>query len=302
MIYYVVLCLLLAGPVGVHAEGKRKVVTTLSSYADIVGMIGGELVEVSSIASPKFDPHFIEPRPSHILKLKRADLFVHSGLDLEAWRSPLVNAAARSDIRPGGQRQLDLSLRIPILNVPTQRLSRAEGDIHVFGNPHYWLDPRNGLIIAEEIAMKLSELDPGHASLYEANLGKFKARLEAKMSEWKERMAPFSGTQVVGYHDGWVYLMDFTGLQMKKFLEPKPGIAPTPRQIQDIISYVRKENVPALIQSSHQSTDAAEAVADKTSAKVVILSQNVGDEEQSRDYISMFDFDIQQLLGALRHE
>ena len=294
--------LLACGMPEARCDEPLKVVTTLSSYADIAKAVGGDFVAVSYVASPKFDPHFIEPKPSDILKLKRADLFVHSGLDLEAWRDPLVDAAARSDIRTGGARQLDLSQRITILNVPNHALSRSEGDIHVFGNPHYWLDPRNGVVIAEEIATKLSELDAAHAPQYQENLRKFRTALQAKIREWQTLLAPYAGAHLVGYHDGWVYFVEFARAKMELFLEPKPGIPPTPKQIETAINYVRANGVRALIQSAHNPSDAAEAVAKESGAKVLTLSQGVGDVEQARDYFSMFDYDVNQLVGALKHD
>ena len=295
----VVLFLFLINSSVVQAEKKLRVVTTLSSYADIAKTIGGEFIETSFVASPRFDPHFIEPKPSDILKVKRADLFIHSGLDLEAWRQPLIDAAARSDIRSGGERQLDLSLNIPLLDVPKGPVSRSEGDIHLFGNPHYWLDPRNGIIIAEEIAAKLSELDPSHSDTYTANLQRFRNELQTKIKKWQTLLAPYSGTPVVGYHDGWPYLMNFAGLKMDSFLEPKPGMPPTPKQIANVIAYVRSFKVPAIVLATNNSSDAAENVAEETGVKVLTLCQGVGEVEQAPDYISMTDYNVQQLLGAL---
>ena len=167
-------------------QDKLKIVTTLSSYADIAQTIGGDLVKTSSIASPRFNPHFIEAKPSDVLKLKRATLFIHSGLDLEAWRGPLVDAAARAEIRAGGRAQLDLSTGITIIEKPQGQVSRAEGDIHIYGNPHYWIDPRNGAIIAQEISAKLAEIDPAHAAIYKANADQFLAKLNSKIAEWQK--------------------------------------------------------------------------------------------------------------------
>lgn len=282
------------------AEAPLKVVATLSAYADIAKSVGRELVDVSYIVSPKFDPHFIEPKPSDVLKLKRADLFIHSGLDLEAWRQPLVDAAARAELRPGGDRQLDLSAGISLLNVPTSPVSRAEGDIHLFGNPHYWVDPRNGLIIAGEIAVKLAEIDPVHAADYNANEEKFLKTLREKIGHWQEEFEPFKGTRVVGYHDSWPYLMSFTGLVMDTFMEPKPGIPPTPKQIQSVISYVQTNRVPVLIQEPFYSDDAARQIAAATGAKIIILVQSVGATDAAKDYISMVEYNLGQLRGALQ--
>ncbi|MCB0336157.1 MAG: zinc ABC transporter substrate-binding protein, partial [Bdellovibrionales bacterium] len=124
---------------------KLTIVTTISTFADIAASVGGEYVETSSIASPRFNTHFIEPKPTDVLRLKRADLFIHGGLDLEMWRDPLVNASGRPDFRVGGERQLDVSSSVTLLDLPSGPLSRASGDIHLYGNPHYWQDPKNGL-------------------------------------------------------------------------------------------------------------------------------------------------------------
>lgn len=267
-------------PHALLAETKLKVVTTLSTYADIAKRVGGEHIEVRFIASPKFDPHFIEPKPSDVLKVKKADLFIHSGLDLEAWRDALLNAAARSDVRSGGSRQLDLSVRIPLLNVPAQPLSRAEGDIHMFGNPHYWLDPRNALIIAETITAKLSELDPENQSDYNNQLTAFRSELSTRIGQWQQSLAQFKGQALVGYHDGWVYLMNFSGLNMDLFLEPKAGIPPTPKQIEQVITTVRSRKIPAMVLSFYNSPEAAQAVAKESGAKIITLSNSVGDSSE----------------------
>jgi zinc/manganese transport system substrate-binding protein len=196
------------------AEERLKIATTLSSYADIAKAVGGDAVDVVYVAPLRFDPHFIEPRPSDVFKLKKADLFIHSGLDLEAWREPLTDAAGRAEVRWGGERQLDLSARISLLEVPTHQLSRAEGDIHMYGNPHYWLDPRNGIIIAEEITAKLSQIDPLRAASYQNRLQSFVSKLRPKIQEWQALLRPYQGRELVGYHKGWMYLMTFAGLKM----------------------------------------------------------------------------------------
>lgn len=294
-------CTLILTPKYLSAADPFKIVTTLSSYADIAKEIGGDLVEVSYIASPKFDPHFIEPKPSDVLKVKKCALFIHSGLDLEAWRDPLVDAAARADIRQGGERQLDLSLRIPILEVPDHSVSRSEGDIHLSGNPHYWLDPRNGVIIAEEISEKLIQLMPENAEKIIANRDSYLKKLAAKISLWQEKLAPLSGRPFVGYHNGWAYLIKFIDAKMEMFLEPKPGIPPTPKQIEGVIAYVKEKRVPALIQSAHNPSDAADAVSTATGARTLTLSQGVGDIEEAKSYIEMFDYDVAQLQGVINN-
>jgi zinc/manganese transport system substrate-binding protein len=288
-----------------QTEGRAeplKVVATLSAYADIAKTIGGAEVEVSFIAAPIFDPHFIEPRPTDILRLKRADLFIHGGLDLEAWRGPLVNAVARADIRPGGAAELDLSKRIKVLDVPTGMLTRADGDIHIFGNPHYWLDPRNGLIIAEDVANKLQELKPDKKSQFASNYEAFKKEITQKFVEWRSLMKPYQGAKLVAYHNGWSYFMNFIGLKTEVFLEPKPGIPPTPRHLEDVTKYIEGNHVKAIIQFSFNPTDAARSISKKTGVKSLVLSQGVGDVDEVGSYIEIFDYNVRQLEAAMRND
>ena len=237
--YRILLVLSLIFTLHARADDKIKVVATLPTFAAIATTIGGDYVSASSIASAKFNPHFIEPKPSDVIKLKRADLYIHSGLDLEAWSGPLIVASARAEFRQGGERQLDLSKGILLLEIPNEQVSRAEGDVHLYGNPHYWLDPRNGLLIAETIAQKLAEIDPPHRAAYLTNLATFRSAIETKITSWQNLVAPFKGSRLVGYHNEWVYLMNFINMKMEEFLEPKPGIPPSPSQVAAVIEYIR---------------------------------------------------------------
>lgn len=284
---------------GAIAEVPLKVTTTLSSYADIAKSIGKELVDVRYIASPKFNPHLIEPRPSDVLKVKKADLFIHSGLDLEVWRSALVDAAGRADIRQAGARQLDLSSGISLLEIPTRALTRAAGDIHLYGNPHFWMDPRNGRTIANKIALKLSEIDPAHTAEYQQNLSVFLSNIDAKIAEWSNKLSKFRGQELIAYHNEWVYLMNFSGLTTRHFLEPKPGIPPTPQQIEFIINHIKQHNVRAIIQATFNPKEAASSIAKLTQAKVLTLCQNVGETSACSDYLTMMDYNIREIIKAL---
>ena len=281
----------------VYAAESVNVVTTMSSFADLARTVGGNHVRVSFVAPPQFNPHFIEPRPSDVLKVKRADLFVHGGLDLEAWRDALVNAAANPHVRPNGGRELRASDGISLMNIP-QELTRAEGDIHVYGNPHFWIDPRNGLIIAKNIALKLSEIDPAHATDYAANLKRLQSRLKAGIRNWELRLSPHRGRELAGYHDEWPYLMDFAGLEVQVFLEPKPGIPPTPKHLAIVRAYVREQRIPGIIQATYSPDRASRRLAKKTGIRIVKLCQNVGEVPEATNYISMTEYNVAQLLGA----
>ena len=289
-------------PAQLGAEAKIKVVTTLAAYADIAAKVGGDLIEARSIAAARFDPHYIEPRPSDVLRVKRADLFVHSGLDLEAWRDPLLDAAGRAEVRRGGSRELDLSLGIRLLEVPTGQLSRAEGDIHLYGNPHYWLNPENGLIIARALAAKLAQIDSAHAAAYAHNARVFCGILEKKIAAWRAALAPYAGRELVGHHDGWAYLVDFAGLRMPYYLEPKAGIPPTPRHLEKIISIVRERNLAGVVRASFDPPQGAEVIAEKTGARIAVLVSNPGEIAGVDEYVGMFDFNVRQLIGVLTRE
>jgi len=274
-------------------------VATLSTFADLAKTVGGEHIEVAAIASPKFNPHFIEPKPSDVLKTKRAELFIHAGLDLELWRGPLLDAAGNTKLFAGGPGELDLSTGIALLEVPTRSLSRAEGDIHLYGNPHYWLSPDNVRTMAQAICDKLCVLDPQHEQEYHRNLRSFLMRLDEKIAEWRSRFAPYKGREAVGYHNEWVYLMQFAGLTMRHFLEPKPGIPPTPRQLEFLERYVTTQRIPAVVQATYFPKGPAESLAKRTGAKVILLCQNVREIPACSDYVAMMDYNVEQLARAL---
>ncbi len=281
------------------ADRPLKVVATLSTFADLVKQVGGPDVEVSSVASPRFNPHFIEPRPSDVLKVKNADLLVHGGLDLEAWRGPLLDAAGNPRLFSGGEGGLDLSRGIPLLEVPTQALNRLMGDIHVYGNPHYWTSPENARVMAQAIADKLSALDPTHAAAYQQRLAAFLKRLDQKIAEWQRAASALRGQEVIAYHNEWPYLAQFVGLKVEQFLEPKPGIPPSPKQLGFLEQYITAHGIKAIIQPTYQPRDSSEVLAKRTGAKLVILCQNVRELPDASDYFAWMDYNIRQLTQAL---
>ena len=282
------------------SERRLSVVATLSTFADLVRVIGGDYVAVASIASPKFNPHFIEPKPSDVLKTKRANLLVHAGLDLELWRGPLLDAAGNTALFPGGPGELDLSQGIELLEVPSRAATRDQGDIHLYGNPHYWTDPEHAKQMASAIAEKLTVLDPAHEADYRRNLQAFLERLDQNIPEWRSRLAPYQGRELVGDHRAWPYLMRFLGLRMEQHLEPKPGIPPTPQQVQFIERHIKQHKIPAIVQATYFPRQTADAIAKRTGTSVVLLCQNVGELPACGDYISMIDYNVNRLVEALR--
>jgi zinc/manganese transport system substrate-binding protein len=203
--HVVLLCafILLAAPVS-EASAKVKIVSTLDDFSSIAVSIGGGLVETESLAKGYQDPHFVDAKPSFILKLSRADLLIVAGLELEiGYLPPLIDQSRNAKIHPGNQGYLDVSNGCDILQRPTAQVTRAMGDVHPFGNPHYWLDPENGRVIARSIAAKLTELDPGNSAAYAKGLADFETRLTEKDKEWKAKLAPYAGAKIVTFHNSW---------------------------------------------------------------------------------------------------
>lgn len=279
---------------------QLKVVTTITDLQSIARLIGGEQVDVFAIATGFQNPHFVDPKPSYILKLSRADVFVTVGLDLEiGWVPPLLNSARNARIEKGGEGYVDASANVPLLQVPTSA-SRGQGDIHIFGNPHYWLDPVNGKIIARNIFDALVRVDPDHRSLYESNLKTFNATLDLKLKELTDKMRPYAGTKIIAYHNEWPYFEQRFGFHIVDFLEPKPGIPPSPSQLIKVINEMKRENIKIIIISPYFTTESADLVARNSGGKVVTLATSVGANDRVKTYFDLFDYNISQLVEALK--
>ena len=293
-----VLLVTLAG--AAHAEGKLNVVATTTFNADLVRKIGGDRVEVKSVAPPKFDIHFIQPKPSDVKNVSKADVYVNSGLDLEAWSDPLVEAAGRPEFFRGGSRSVDLSEGIRLLKVPTGALSRSLGDMHLFGNPHYHLSPENAKIMSATLADKLAKLDPGGADDYRKNQQAFAAELDSRMVEWRSECSHCVGKEVYSYHEDMEYLSDFLGLKCENFMEPKPGIPPTPKHIQELGEYGKAHQVKAILQATYFPSGSSEALAKRIGASVVTIAQNVGEVPEAADIFALYDHDVKHIAEALK--
>jgi len=287
-------------PAPARAARKLRVVTTLSDFASLAETIGGDRVEVSSLAKGYQDPHFVEPKPSFILKLHDADLLIVAGLELEiGYLPPLLDQARNDAIRPSGKAFLDASIGCEILERPTGQVTRAMGDVHPYGNPHFWLDPANGRLIARAIATKLAALDPDGKPVFERNLTAFEARLTEAEARWARALAPFAGTKVVTYHSSWPNFAKYFKLDVVGFLEPKPGIPPTPQHKLEIINLMLEKKVPLILMEVYFDRKDPDFVARKTGATVVMLTPSVGGLPVARDYVSLFDVDIALIVRAL---
>ncbi|MBK5271450.1 MAG: zinc ABC transporter substrate-binding protein [Bacteroidia bacterium] len=280
--------------------GTIKVVTTTTDMKSIAELIGGNKVSVSSIATGYQNPHFVDPKPSYIISLTKADLFVTVGLDLEiGWSPQLLTSSRNNKIQRGAAGYVDASEGVTLYQVPSS-INRSEGDIHIYGNPHYWLDPQNGKVIARNIANGLERVDPSNKAVYESNLQAFIAKIDSKMKEWLTTMAPFRGTKIIAYHNEWVYFETRFGLQIVDFMEPKPGIPPTPSQLVKVIKEVKANNIKVIVSSPYFTTSSSDVVSKQTGAKELTLATSVGAFDSIKNYFDLFDYNINQLITALR--
>lgn len=288
-------------PAPVLAQGKLQVVATLPDLADIARQVGGDKVEVASIAVGFQDPHYVDPKPSFVVKLNKADVFIQVGLDLEiGWVPPLLNQSRNPRIQPGGPGYVDASQGLEILQRPTRQLSRAEGDIHIYGNPHYWMDPLNGKIIAAHVAQVFSQLRPEWAATFRQRSQDLAQSIDRANEQWQAEVAPFRGVKVVAYHNSWPYFERRFGLSIAGFVEPKPGIPPTPNDLLRAINLIRVEGIKVIIHSVYYDAKPARFIAEKTGARVVTLATSVEGAEGVTDYLKLFDHNVHLLLEAFQ--
>ena len=283
------------------AEAALNVVTTTSDLASIVSEVGGDKVAVESLARGYQDPHFVEAKPSFVLKLNKADLLVVVGRDLEiGWLPALINQARNARIQPGADGYFDASLTAKILDLPTGQLTRAMGDVHPLGNPHYWLDPENGRRIAKAVQAKLSQKDPANAPYYAQRAADFDRRLSEAQQRWKSMMAPYKGIKVVTYHRSWANFADAFGIDVIGYVEPKPGIPPTPQHTLDVIQAMRAQGIKLIIVEPYFDSKTPNSIASQTGGNVLVLPPSVGGVPAASDYLKLFDTNISLLVGAIK--
>jgi len=278
---------------------KLTVVTSTTDLAVLTQEVGGDRINVESIAKGYQDPHFVEAKPSFLLKLRNADLLVSVGLDLEiGWLPPLITQSGNGRIQQGANGYLDASQFAEILEIPQGKVTRAEGDVHPLGNPHYWLDPDNGRRLAKGIAGKLNELDPSDSSYFQQRLADFDKRLSDAEKRWDSEMAPYRGRKVVTYHRSWPNFAKHFGLDVVGYVEPRPGIPPTPSHTLDLINLMKRENVKVMLIEPYFDLRTPNSVGSQTGAKVLVMTPSVGGEKGVDDYFKLFDYDLNLLKQA----
>lgn len=300
----VILAAILAGLLAstASAQGKLNVVASTEDLASITREVGGDKISVTALARGYQDPHFVEPKPSFILAVNRADLYVAVGRELEiGWLPPLLTSSRNAKIQPGARGYLDASLNVRILEIPTGQITRAMGDVHPLGNPHYWLDPGNGRLIAQAIRNKLTELAPADKAYFAQRYDDFDKRLAAAEARWDGIMAPFKGTKVVTYHRSWPNFMARFGLEVVGYVEPKPGIPPSPSHTLDLVEEMKRSNIKMIVVEPYFSLKTPQAIAAQVpGAKVLVLAPSVGGVKEVTDYIQLFDYNVNLLAGTLK--
>jgi ABC-type Zn uptake system ZnuABC Zn-binding protein ZnuA len=278
------------------------VVTTTEDLAALTREVGGDRVEVMALARGYQDPHFVEPKPSFIIAVSRADLLIAVGRELElGWLPTLITSGRNSRVQPGASGYLDASLTVRILEIPTGQITRAMGDVHSQGNPHYWLDPANGRLMAQAIRDKLVEIAPAERAYFDQRYRDFDARLAAAETRWDAMMAPYRGTRLVTYHRSWPNFMARFGLNVMGYVEPKPGIPPSPSHTLDLITDMKAQGVRIIIVEPYFDKKTPNSIAAQVGGTVLELAPSVGGTPQATDYVKLFDYNVGTLAAALKN-
>jgi|TARA_B100001079_G_scaffold58870_2_gene49624 ABC-type Zn uptake system ZnuABC Zn-binding protein ZnuA len=269
------------------------VVTSTTDLADIVKTIGGDRVTVTSIARGNQDPHYVEVLPSYMIKVRKADLYFMVGMELDLWAQQIIDGSRNRKIVV-----VDCSMEINKMEIPTGTVDASMGDIHRFGNPHYWLDPQNGKRIASLIAQKLSNAAPKSSELFYQNLDAFNLQLDNAIIDWEKRFVNLRGKKLIYYHNSWPYFSNRFGLDTVGFLEPKPGITPSPSKLNQIIQLIETETIQVIASETYFSDRAPKFIASKTGVKTVQLAQSVGALAGADSYINLFETNLNLLIKA----
>jgi ABC-type Zn uptake system ZnuABC Zn-binding protein ZnuA len=284
-----------------RAAAPLKVAATTEDLGSLAREIGGDKVVVDVFSRGYQDPHFVEPKPSFILKLVNADLLVVVGRELEiGWLPPLLTQSRNAKIQPGARGYLDASLNVRILEIPTGQITRAMGDVHPMGNPHYWLDPDNGRRIAQAIRDRLTELLPGDQAYFAQRYTDFDRRLAEAQKKWDGLLAPYKGRKIVTYHRSWPNFAERFGLNVIGYVEPKPGIPPTPSHTVELVAEMKRQSVKIILVEPYFDVKTPQAVARQTGAEVLVMPPSVGGVKEAADYIALFDYDVNLLVNAFK--
>jgi ABC-type Zn uptake system ZnuABC Zn-binding protein ZnuA len=291
-----VLCVLATAP----ASADLKVATSLTDLASVAGFVGGKHVTAQSLCRGYEDPHFVPAKPSLMKTIQHADVFISTGLELDSGWLPLVLPGSRNPkIQQGTKGFVDASANVNVLEKPVGTVSRAEGDVHPLGNPHYYVDPKNLEVVADQLAEVFSRLDPANAADYAANAKAFDERMEASLAKWEQEMAPYKGASIVTYHKNFDYFIDRFGLKLFGTVEPKPGIPPSPRHITELAEAMKKAGVRVVVYQPYYNADASNEVAKRAGGAGLEVATEVNGLPGTDDVFSKFDVLVSSMAGAL---
>ena len=280
---------------------QLKVVTSSTDLYDIAKSVGGDKITATHIEQGYQDPHFVEAKPSFILQLQKADVFAFVGLDLEiGWMPPLIEGARNNKLKLGEPGYIDVSKVIPVLDVPTGNVDRSQGDVHPLGNPHYWLDPENGRRIAKLFKDRFSTIDPKNEDTYERNEKAFEAKLDAAEKTWAPLLAEIKGKPVVAWHTSWRYFAEYNGMDIVGFMEPKPGVPPSPSHLAELMQTMKQKKARAITMEPFYDKKIGDLVSGQTGAKLLILPTSVGGIKGIDDYFQLITYDLTQLANAVK--
>lgn len=288
--------IMLASAPPAHAASKLNIVTATTDLAALAQEVGGDRIGVESIARGYQDPHFVEAKPSFLLKLRKADLLIVVGLQLEiGWLPPLITQCGNPRVQVGAPGYLDASQFAEILEIPTGLITRAMGDVHPLGNPHYWLDPENGRRIAKGIQQKLAEMRPADADYFEQRFQSFGQHLTSAEKIWDDKMKPYHGRKVVTYHRSWPNFAKRFELDVVGYVEPRPGIPPSPGHTVELIQLMKRGSIKSILVEPYFDLKTPNSIARETGGQVVVMLPSVGGEKEVTDYFKLFDYDIDLL-------
>ncbi len=282
------------------AFADLKVATSLTDLASVAQFVGGKHVTAQSLCRGFEDPHFVPAKPSLMKAIQHADVFISTGLELDAGWLPLVLPGSRNPrIQPGAKGFVDASEGVDVLEKPSGTVSRAEGDVHPLGNPHYYTDPKALEVVADHLADVFSRLDPPNAADYAANAEAFKKRMETSLAKWTQTMAPYKGSPVVTYHKNFVYFAERFGLKQFGTVEPKPGIPPNPRYLSDLAERMKKDGVKVVLYQAYYNADPGNQLAKRAGGTAVEIATECGGVPGTDDVFSKFDKLVATIAGAL---
>lgn len=282
-------------------QAKLNVVATITDFGAIAREVGGDEVKVTSIAKGTEDSHFVDAKPSFVRVLNQADVLIEGGAELEiGWLPPLVNGARNSRILGDALGHIVLGPHIKLIEVPSGPVDRSMGDIHPLGNPHFWLDPENGKVIAAILADRFSKLDPANKAKFEGNQKKFTQRLNEKMAAWSAAMAPYRGARLISYHKSFDYFLERYGLVLAGTIESRPGIEPSPAYITGLIQRLQGSGVKLVMIEPYRPRKTPAYVAQQLGTPLLVIPEKVGGNSNAGDYISLFEYDIAQVIEALQ--